>query len=397
MRYILLSVLLFNISFAEDKRFFTEVNAVIETGIRYVSSFVPAVVEPHEKSKTMVDDAQGYLSTKVKVVGAYADDTLTDWFVSAPECNSTKEDYNATLCEAFKKKEEQEYQDKENDLVTDEIDSFFLDKRYLDSTNKSYIKIELSGRYSTMQAFEPKMNFTARIDLSQSQEMSQKKFQLFVDNLNDDNVNKVGDGVESGISKKETKQSVGIQYFSPTKFGIETKTQLGLHGTNIFTGLRLNRAFNTSLFKIDLIEDARYETDSGFEEKTELYVDHALNKRTLTRIYLNRFTVRDTAGTSYTAALRYFFNPDKFSGFSMAAELNGNTKFKKNYNDTTLNLNSQEHNSIYNYTVATSLRQNFYRKWLFYQLSPAIGWNENNNFQAEYIINILFDFYFGDI
>ncbi|NOQ30696.1 MAG: hypothetical protein GQ570_06200 [Helicobacteraceae bacterium] len=396
MKYLLLVILFINVAYSQEKEntYLEDLNGVVERMVTFMSKFVPPVVDPKKKKQTYVDVAQQDLSNSVKIAGTYADREVLKFTNFCLDCNTTKKDFNEPYCTPCEKLKVQQ---SKNTTVSEEIDRFFLTNKYMDSTNSTYVKITTAMKYSTMTAYDPSINFNASVDLG----LSQKRLQLFINNINDENFDNVGNG-EHGTyldpqESKHSKQSIGLQMLMPKFLKINTKTMVGVNGFDAFTSVRFDRDFNVGDFKMDVVESIKYSTRDNLQDKTELFIDHAVTKKSLTRVYFNRFENHGDYGMGYTAALEYFFNPNKFSGFSASAEADGNTKFKRTYTGTSPNTTEDSQNMIYNYSVTTSLRQNFYRKWLYYQLTPAVSWNKNNSFQAEYIVQLSFDFYFGDV
>jgi len=269
----------------------------------------------------------------------------------------------------------------------DSVDSFFLNDKYLDQTNTSYISIRPDARFHSKAPEEYNLKVSANLALSKSK----KRFKLFVNELDQDNVKDV-------ISEEEERKApeLGMNYFAPETYGIESKYSVGVQGIYPFVRARYSTSFNPGEWVIEPIQILRYSLKDYFEESTQLFIDTKMIESSLFRLYLSRGTKSSIPGMSYDSSLTLFFSPTKKIGLRLSQFASGSTKYQHTNDPNAVPIIYEDYSGIYNYGTTFSIRQNFYRKWLFYELEPGVNFHKIYDFEPNYSLRLFFDIFFGN-
>jgi len=333
--------------------------------------------DTNTSEESYVDAFHKRASNHVKHWSTYADDTLVDMadYLDNQERNSS---------------ETQEVLS-EDELIKENIsavDQFFLNDKYLDGTNVDFISVRPDFTFNSKEDEDFRLKVSAHLSLSKSK----KRFKLFINDLDQDNTNTIG-------SKDEEKQApeIGFNYFAPDIKRIRSKYSLGIKGVYPFVRARYFAQYYPGTWVIEPIQTLTYSLKDDFKEKTEVYFDTKITDLSLFRLYLSRGTESREAGMAYSGYISYFWAPTKGTGLSFTQFFEASTDYEYTYDEDTEPVIYENMEGIYNYGTELSLRKNFYRKWLFYELRPGVNFHKLNNFEPNYSVRIFFDMFFGDI
>lgn len=326
------------------------------------------------EEKSYIDEFHERASQKVKHWSGQADDQLlnmADYLdnnevnLSEPQTSVTEDNKNA-------------------------VDSFFINDKYLDETDQSYVSIRPDARFNSKEDEEFNLKVSAHLALSKSQ----KRFKLFINELDPDNANNIA---TDNSEKEKTAPEIGLNYFAPEKYGIESKYSVGIRGIYPFVRARYSIDFRPGKWLIEPIQTFKYSHKDYFEEETQVFFDTKITDLSLFRIYLSRGTRSSVPGMSYDGSISMFWTPIKETGLSLSQGFNGSTKYQHTQDPNAIPIIYEDYNGIYNYATSLSLRQNFYRKWLFYEVQPGVNFHKLYDYEANYSIRIFFDIFFGKI
>ena len=322
---------------------------------------------------TYIDEFHKRASTHVKHWSNYADDTLVNMadYLDNEEANVTDTD----------------------NLVEDNknaVDSFFLNEKYLDQTDQSYISIRPEARFSSKDEEDFSLKISAHLALSKSK----KRFKLFINELDQDNANNVL--TQEGEDEKSAPE-IGVNYFAPTTYGIESKFSLGLRGIYPFVRTRFSKEFKPGNWIIEPIQTLKYSVKDEFEESTQVFFDTKITNLSLLRLYLSRETESGVSGMGYSGSISVFWTPTKGTGLSLSQFFSGSTKYQHTQDENADPVVYEDYNGIYNYGTSASIRQNFYRKWLFYELRPGVNFHKIYDYEANYTLRVFLDIFIGNI
>ena len=323
---------------------------------------------------TYLDDFHRRASHHVKHWSGFADDKLVDMadYLDNKEVNITQE---------------------KDSIVTDNknaVDSFFLNDKYLDETEQSYISIRPDSRFSSKEDEDFNLKISAHLALSKSK----KRFKLFINELDQDNANNVL--TEEGDDEKSAPE-IGLNYFAPDTHGIQSKYSVGVRGIYPFVRARFSKEFKPGEWIIEPIQTLKYSVKDEFEESTQVFCDTKLSNLSLFRFFFSRETKSHILGMAYSSSISVFWTPTKGTGLSLSQYINGSTKYQHTQDIDADPVVYEDYNGIYNYGTSASIRQNFYRKWLFYEVQPGINFHKVYGYEANYTLRVYLDIFVGNI
>lgn len=323
-----------------------------------LSSHVMA--EDTDKSfQSYIDEKQKSISNKVINIFDKIDENINDFF------GGSENNY---------------MNDKEIDYEN-AIDKFFKNDKYIDETQRSFIRIRLGSLLQSKTSTIYNYKISARIPLSRTK----KSFQLFIDDIEKNYINDTTYDDEAS-----TTPQVGIYYFAPKYHDIRSKYSIGVRGFSAFIRARYSKVFKVGKWDIEPTQQFKYSTKYNFEEESNIYFDRQLNNSSLFRTLLHRRTKSELTGMDYRVAFIYYNTPKKRSGFSITQYFWGNTKY------TTLN-KPKKFSGISDYVTAFSWRQNIWREWISYEIQPGISFHRQYDYKENYMLRFNLDFYFGSI
>lgn len=320
-----------------------------------------------------IDTFHKRASEHVKRLSGFADETLVDMadYLENKEVNLTEDAYQGVS------------QDNK-----DAVDSFFLNDKYLDSTDKSYVSIRPEARFQSKDDDDFNLKVSAHLDLSKSQ----KRFKLFVNELNQDNA----DDLATEDEEKSTPE-IGMNYFAPDFRRIKSKYSIGIRGIYPFVRARYSAEYHPGSWIIEPIQTFKYSVKDDFEEQTQVFFDTKLTKLSLLRFYLSRGTESRVSGMAYDGSMGIYYSPTKGTGLSITQYFNASTKYQHTENENAIPVIYEDYNGIFNYGTEFTIRQNFWRDWLFYELRPGVNFHKRYDYEANYTIRMFLDIFVGNL
>ena len=266
-----------------------------------------------------------------------------------------------------------------------EIEEFFLTRKLLEERDRSYIRLSFLQSINSLEDESFKAKVSARVSLTRSR----KRIKLFIENLDDDNAKNLGK------TNDKDSPSFGLERESRNIFGIKPRYSIGFKGIDPFVRARysLEKAANSWRFRP--VQTFTYSLEEEFSELTELYFDKPTSESTLFRFLVDRGTKSYIKGMQYDAFIQWFYKPREHAGLSFNFGANGNTKYINTINE--LPLVVEEENRMFNYLFLLRWRENFWKKWLFYEISPGINYHETHEYRPNYNIFIGIDMFFGHV
>jgi len=339
-------------------------------------SFLSLSAQENNVTKPQGDAIDAYykvLSTDVLSTSHYLDNTLSGYLGS--DNNQTTK---PTKKEILKKD-------------SHSVDEFFQSKKYLDETDKTYVRIRFKTDLSSKGSDSPfKLKLTAQVPLSKSK----SRFKLFLDDVDQDNIQKLG---ADNTQDQKRAPSLGVNYHLPDMLKMKSKYSLGIRGIYPFVRARYNRIFSAGDWTIEPTQSFRYSMKDYFKEETNVYCDTKLSNLTLLRVQFNRSTQSQKDGMDYGVGYGLFYSPSKKVGMSFGQGVSGNTKFKYvTDSNTTPATESASFGGINNYYINASLRHNVWRPWFFYEFRPGVNFARQYEYKANYTILIYLDFFIGN-
>ncbi|MBN2782778.1 MAG: hypothetical protein JXQ66_06010 [Campylobacterales bacterium] len=316
------------------------------------------------ENSSYIDSFHKLTSESVSNFSSYLDDSLSNMFES-------KASYDENCSELQKE--------------FSEIDRFNQNEKFIDDTDRSFVKVRFSSKAQTIGDIENEIKLKAYVDLRKSK----KNLKLFIESSSDDAIEQFNDS----YSDNDSKTRIGISYLSPEYYSIKSRYSIAFRGLDPYLKVRFKRAFELERWIIEPNQSFKYNIyDDVFEENTYIYFDTKLDNERFFRILLSRGTTSEKNGMDYGAALTYIYKPQKEISIGMSQSFSGNSE----YSYTDANNNIINYSGINSYTTQLSWRHNVWKKWFNYEIIPAVSFQKENDFKANYQITILTDFYFGN-
>ncbi len=320
-----------------------------------------------------LDDVHKYVTHKVKVVSSNADEQVTDWAYSL-------DDDNKTIARKSKK------EDNASASLSQYFSDFFKDETFLNSNNQSYLRLRLGPEFYMREDHTFKASFNFNINLPHSED----SLKLFI-----------GDEIDADLSDKvpdpEAKDaSVGLKYFIPDFIdGLETDFSVGITGLNPFVRIRFQYPFDFYGWRLRPVQEIEYSVEDEIEEETRMYFDRRLSSTEMCRLLLKRKSETQKEGQRYSVQVSYFNTLAYQEGFNNYITISGDSMYFKNHPD--YKPDGYEHSGIDNYRIGMVWKEQFFRKWLFYEIEPIVEWDRKYYYKENYIFKATLELWFGEI
>lgn len=272
--------------------------------------------------------------------------------------------------------------------ATKSVDTFFKNKKFMQETQETYVQTRFLSFFQSKRDNRYDALVTAQIPLTRSQ----KKLNIFIKNVNDE----INNNLTPQSSTSPYSPIIGINYFTPTFYGINSKYLIGVNGFNLITQARYYIVFHAGMWKIEPTQTFTYSTKDKFIEQTNLYFDRQLDELNLFRTVLHRQSSQLNAGMDYALSFQYYYMPKRNSGLSISETFSGNTQYKY-IHTTPLGVQNEKFSAINNYETAISWRQSVFREWLYYQITPGVSFHKDFEYAPNYTLVFLIDLYFGKL
>ncbi|MDD2652480.1 MAG: hypothetical protein PHX44_05475 [Sulfurimonas sp.] len=314
-----------------------------------------------------IDKKQEALSSGVVDFISDIDKTISGWINEPDEPLS---------CDALEKKLDNEFLQ-----ANESVDLFFKSEKYMDETQKGFLRIRLGSLFQTKESADFYYKIRAHIPLSRTK----RDFQLYIDDV-EQNYFDNGD-----LRQKETtKNEAGLRYFAPIYKDIKSHYSIGMSSFTGYARARYATDFTLGSWRIEPTQQFKYSLKSDWSEETNIYFDKTLEENSLFRTTLHRKTQSHVDGFDYALALSYYLTLSKTKGFSYTQQFWGNSKYS-------CDEHPEPYNGISNYSGFFSWRQNIFRKWIAYEVQPGVSFHRQYDYEPNYAVHFYVDFYFGKI
>lgn len=313
----------------------------------------------YSDSNHFIDKLYVNISNYVLNTSTYIDDTVSQWLGY---------DQNQSCISEVSKKQKK----------TKNIDSFFLNNKYLNDTNDIYVRLRLKTKINSRDKESLKASLSAQLPFDKCK----TQWKIFLQDVNTHaNEVKPTDTFTGGL---------GLRYDEMDSYiGIDASYSLGLYGGSPYVRGRFKYPLIYNEWKIEPVQIFQYSTKYYFEEETNIYFDRYLNDHELFRIQLHRKTASRIKGMDYGLSLQFYRYTGKNAGFELSQSFFGNTYYNDFYaKDTT-------YNGINNYVTSFGWRARIWRKWLYYEIRPTVNFHKDHDYDPTYSLRFYLDFYFG--
>jgi len=324
--------------------------------------------------ENFIDTTHKYISEKVESISTLADDMAVETI-----------NYTKSIGSDDNKTKSQNKKSSSKELNPESVDALFQNEKYIEETQKSFLRLSSDYSYNSLDNNELNVRLSAKLALSKSR----KNLKLYLSGFNQDNL----DNIAKRDVYDDGKPEIGISYVTQLKNSIETKYSLGIRSLYPYVRGRFSYIKQTELWLIEPVQNVEYSTKDEFKEDTKLYLDTEILDRVKFRLEFGRGTASNTNGMDYSSIASIFWTPQSRTGLQLSQGVYGNTKYEYVVDEVTQE--KEVYSGINNYVTTLTFRQNIYRKWLFYEVSPGINFHKVHDFNPNYRFYIRLDMFFG--
>lgn len=375
--FIIIFLLTHNLFAQNDKQKVNQDNKRSEkiSNLEAVLSKEPSIYE----NLLSLDYIQNNVSQKILIFSSNLDHTIQSWL----------KDDTTTSTKEVKKSIEAEEKAYSLYSIVNLYDDFFKDETYLNTTNRSYVRLIWGAEQNKEKGFEYFNNYSASLRLPKTEEA----LYFFI---GDDEDNIITTNNNTNNENKTT--GVGIKYVLNNLDILHASVFGGFRGiTNPFIKLRAQYPIAFKYFLFRPVQYIEYSNNDEFREETVLYFDYRLkDKKDLIRLSLSRYTKTYLDGMNYSAELSYLSTIKHSVGFQIYTNLEGRTQAQSTQPANT-KYNITPTAGIYNYSTGMVYKQQFFKKYLFYELQPFVEFDQQYDYNANYVFRANLELYFGDI
>lgn len=313
--------------------------------------------------KSWIDEYHDFFTQKVHNFSRHLDEKLSS-YETLIETNAT------TLSNSKPDLKNSEKRDEVNDWFS----SFFKDEIFDEAYTKSYALLRTTLKYDyKKRKFTP----SSKLKVSLVLPKTNNRLSLFIEEKSDEYTN-----VNSHYGNELIDVTVGFRYTLPTKKYFHSYISAGLHGgfDNPFFLGHAWIPYNVGKWRNRVSQTFKYSEAYRFEEETRFYFDRFTDDDAMLRFNIGRSSREGVAGMKYYTSVAYNKTTKYNRGYQVGVTTEGQTK---------------PHNEISKYSLYGIYKQNFYRKWLFYEIEPRVEWEEAYDFESNYLILVSLEIFFG--
>ena len=319
-----------------------------------------------ENEDSYIDNFHSSISNDV-----YTLSNSIDKFMSGAEDDKNSTTENKELCDPTKS-----------------VDSFFQTNKFLNETEKTFLRVNFNSLFQTKGSNDFKYKVRARIPLSRTK----RNYNLFIEDIQESGSNQE---LKDESINQSSSTAVGVNYFAPKTYGIKSKYSLGTSGFHPFIRARYNLNYELAHWNIEPVQTFKYSSSKKFEEETHIYLDKVIKDAELLRFTLYRHTQENVQGVDYALSAQYFLPLKNKAALSISQAFVGNTKYIDVPYGAIVPTNYNTYGGINNYATALNYRKNIWKKWFFYELSPGINFHRQHDYKVNYSLRFSIDMYFG--
>ncbi len=264
-------------------------------------------------------------------------------------------------------------------FLTNSIDQFFGEKKADDYANGSRLRAFYTISKREYNDLESSPNFKIRLVFPQLQDRLKFKYSSNKPTPQPEKEKPKEKEVEA--QKTSKKPIVPSKFKNAFKWNVHFESGIRVDfPPNPFAKFRIDKNIKLGSWIIRPTQEFFWFLRDGFGETTSLNFDNSLTPKTLFR-FQNEVTWRDD-----TDDVTFVTGPTVFHRISDKRAIAFNLK-ASGINRPKLFVN--------NYRASIDYRQNIYKKWLFFELNPAVDFPESRDFHKVYSISLQVEAVFG--
>lgn len=258
------------------------------------------------------------------------------------------------------------------------VDSFFDDERYFaeDATTK------LRVRQSVFQEYGDTPQFKTRVNLSIDVPRTEKRLRLFVGSVDDDNTGSSSTLQGSIRDTNDDASAAGVQFFAKAsdRQNLSLVAGVRVSSADVFAGPRYRYLFRYHDWQLRFTQGIRWYTGTGWESRTRFDYE---------RIVFDRLFFRQTLDGRWR-------EEDPGYEYALRTSLAQPIKSRKAIEYQWVNqFETHPQQRLASTTLLVRYRQNFLRKWLFYEMNPQVAMRNDESFKPKLGIELRIEVLFG--
>jgi len=267
--------------------------------------------------------------------------------------------------------------------TVDKVEEFFLEnpEDIEERAETSTLWIHLGALYREDTKWSTISKFKLNIRLRRLE----KKLNIVIDNLADSITSRdpsEDDYILEQRTGKKNEQSIALVYlFNLFKNRLKIKLTGGLRlPLRYYIKLKFSVPFTIKTIEFEPAQYFQYSAGE-FIEKTRLDIYKYLTDLDLVSFYVERYKQDVDSHMSFTSRIGYYrTNLEGTKGYAISAGLFGQ---------------NAEHPEILNYIIETKFRTQFWKKWLYFEISPGFDFPIENGHKAVFFTRFQIEMFFG--
>jgi hypothetical protein len=258
------------------------------------------------------------------------------------------------------------------------FDSFFDDSRYSDEENKSRAKLRILTRYHEEDGFEFSPSIRWRIHLPHLSDRAQ--ILLFAAEDEEIEAKEDSSGVTPIGDTQRDNFAAAIQYFIKTSREYNISTTFGGSFNYLYGGLRFRYYKDFGSWEGRFVERIRYYTDDGWENMVSLDLERHISEKWLFRSSGQVLWQdwEDSIEQTLTFQLYQLLSEKKAISYEWI-----NT------------FDTEPSHELTDLKLQVRYRQQFYRDWLIFEITPHVNFPEEYDHDPKYGITFSIEAKFG--
>lgn len=267
-------------------------------------------------------------------------------------------------------------------VSADWIDSFFRKERAEIEEEHSSLRLKLSELVDKNQGG----SFNAGVRMHLVLPNLENRLHLFVSSFFDEDqtdINYFGPREDENYRSRNMYLSMRYFFRAAEKNNLSLRGGLRFHGFTpaVFTGPRYSYSKKLSSWNLRFIEDVTYFTDIGWESRTSIDFEKPFSESLFYRTNLSGRWNQNKSG------YLYWINTDLYQTIDA----------NKAYDYWVAGLfETSPYNRLKEAVAGVRYRQNFLRKWLFFEIAPQIAFRQEEDYKYSPGITISLEVFFGE-
>lgn len=269
------------------------------------------------------------------------------------------------------------------------VDNFFSNSEFEQESEDSRLRVSIDSEFQ--EHADPSVQ--PRLNLSLPLSNTKKKLRLLLESNDDENQLQENPNVNSNLAGNTTEESfssaLGLQILADAKFDIRGDVGIKFYTPiDPFTKIRVRRTFKMDTVEMRLTETLQWRDSEGNSSDLKMEMEYPFRSSYFFRSYSN-LTYWDV--DSYWAASQSFTLYDQLNEKTVIAYSIGIQG--QNENET----HDKKIDIVNYYWIETRYRKNFYKDWLFYEVTPGFIYPREYDFDALAKLELKLEAVFGNI